>query len=131
MRRSIAVGLGLGMILIGGCSSPPPATRPLEGAPPPPERAPQGQWLRNRELTSMWSGPTEQPGVISFGETSACFCVFEARDDRGDRLHVFNPYSQNYFWIDKTAVDPVAKPEIRPHATKPAGQNCADAIFGE
>jgi len=79
----------------------------------------------------MWSGPTDQTGVISFGETSARFCVFEARDQRGDRLYVFNPYSQNYFWIDNKVVDPVMKPDVRPHAAKPVGQNCADAIFAE
>jgi len=79
----------------------------------------------------MWSGPTDQTGVISFGETSARFCAFEARDQRGDRLYVFNPYSQNYFWIDNKVVDPVMKPDVRPHAAKPVGQNCADAIFAE
>jgi len=49
--------------------------------------------------------------------------VFEERDQRGDRLYVYNPYSQNYLWIDKQAVDPAAKPDVRPHASKPAGQN--------
>ena len=29
-----------------------------------------------------------------------------------DRFYVFNPYSQNYFWIDKKAVDPVTKPDV-------------------
>ncbi len=65
------------------------------------------------------------------GETSAQFCVFEERDKRGDRLYVFNPYSQNYLWIDKPAVEPVARPEGRPHQSKPAGQNCADALCEE
>jgi hypothetical protein len=79
----------------------------------------------------MWSGALDQPGVISFGETSAPFCIFEERDQRGDRLYVFNPYSRNYFWIDKQAVEPVARPDVRPGIAKPAGQNCADAIFEE
>ena len=55
----------------------------------------------------------------------------EERDQRGDRLYVFNPYSQNYFWIDKKAVDSAERPDIRPHTSKPDGQNCADAIFDE
>ena len=131
MRGSSAVCLGAVMVLICGCSSPPPASRPLEGASPPRQRAIERHWLRNSELTSMWSGPTDQPGVISFGQTSARFCVFEARDQRGDRLYVFNPYSQNYLWIDKKSVDPVVQPDVRPHASKPAGQNCADAIFDD
>ena len=79
----------------------------------------------------MWSGQTGQPGVMSFGETSAQFCVFDERDQRGGRLYVLNPYSQNSCWIDKTAVEPVARPEVRPYQSKPAGPNCADAVFEE
>jgi len=71
MKGRCAVYLSVIMVLIGGCSSPPPATRPLEGAPPPRQRPPDGNWLRNSELTRMWSGPTDQTGVIRFGETSA------------------------------------------------------------
>src|SRR5690349_14900031 len=100
MRRRIAMWFGVSLVVCCGCSSPPPATRPLEGAPPPRQLALDGRWLRNHVRASMWSGPSGQPGVISFGETSAQSCVFEERGEHGDRLYVFNPYSQNYFWID-------------------------------
>jgi hypothetical protein len=77
----------------------------------------------------MWSGPADQPGVVSFGKTSSQFCIFEEREREGDRLHVFNPYSEDYFWIDADAVGPVAEPGVRPRSAKPANQNCARAIF--
>jgi hypothetical protein len=80
-------------------------------------------------VADMWSGPADQPGVISFGRTSGQFCVFQVRDQIGDRLYVFNPYSENYFWIDKEAVGPVEAPEVRVGSAKPANQNCADAVF--
>lgn len=130
MKARVLMWIGV-VVIVAGCSSPPPATRPLEGARPPQQRVSGGHWLRNHEVTGMWSGPRDQPGVISFGETSARLCVFEARDQKGDRLYVFNPYSQNYFWIDSTAVDPVASPDVRPRASRPGGQNCADALFDE
>jgi hypothetical protein len=52
--------------------------------------------------------------------------VVDPPDDR--RLYVYNPYSRNYFWIDRDAVGPVDPPpvSVRP---RPAGQNCADVDF--
>jgi hypothetical protein len=137
-------------VLTWACDSPPPATRPREGAPPPTpgaqqvqapmgheldgaptsaQQTAQGHWLRNHQLADMWSGPADEPSAVSFGEISSQFCVFEEREARGDRLYVFNPYSGNYFWIERAAVGPVGTPEIRPRAAKPADQNCADAVF--
>ena len=138
-------------IVTWACDSPPPATRPLEGAPPPPAGTQQGQspigqqqlngaptsaqgteqsyWVRNHQLAEMWSGPADEPSAASFGTVSSQFCVFQERAARGDRLYVFNPYSQNYFWIDRVAVGPVGTPEMRPRTAKPADQNCADAVF--
>ena len=137
-------------ILTWGCDSPPPAARPLEGAPPSPRGAQRGpsatgrdvdgallfsqqmaqsHWLRNHLVADMWSGPEDESSAVSFGKVSSLFCVFEERAARGDRLYVFNPYSGNYFWIDRTAVGPVGTPEMRPRSAKPADQNCADAIF--
>ena len=128
-------------VLTWACDSPPPSSRPREGAPPPPpgaqqrqsptgDQAPgQGHWLRNHQLADMWSGPADEPSAVSFGKISSQFCVFEERDARGDRLYVFNPYSANYFWIERTAVGPVGTPEVRPGSTKPTDQKCADAVF--
>jgi hypothetical protein len=90
---------------------------------------PQGQWVKSHAITDMWSGPEGQAGAISFGKTSGQFCVFQLRDRRGDRLYVFNPYSENYFWIDGRVVGPVDMPPGRPRSAKPASQNCADAVF--
>jgi hypothetical protein len=53
MRRRIAAWLGVTLALCCGCSSPPPATRPLEGAPPPSQRELHDRWLRNRIRASM------------------------------------------------------------------------------
>jgi hypothetical protein len=82
-------------------------------------------------VTDMWSGPSDQAGASSFGKTSSQFCAFQLRDQQGDRLYVFNPYSENYFWIDQAAVGPVDMPEVRPRSAKPASQNCSDAIFDD
>ena len=34
-------------------------------------------WVKNFRTTEMWSGQAGQPGVISFGTTSAQFCSFQ------------------------------------------------------
>jgi hypothetical protein len=150
MHRRTLIVLVACTVLTWACDSPPPATRPLEGAPPTPRGAQQAQspmghkldgapisaqqsaqshWLRNHQLADMWSGPADEPSAVTFGTLSSQFCVFQARDARGDRLYVFNPYSENYFWIDRAAVGPVGTPEIRPRSAKPPDQNCDDAIF--
>jgi hypothetical protein len=59
----------------------------------------------NYQLTEMWSGPVGQAGVVSFGTTSAQFCVFLVIEPRDTpRLHVLNAYTNNYLWIDSSAV---------------------------
>jgi hypothetical protein len=108
----------------------PPTTIPTTSAPPvarpTPDFAPF--WVKNHRLTGMWSGPTNGPGVVSFGTTSQQFCSFQVvLPPEGPRLYVFNPHSQNYFWIDADAVGPVGPPEQRP-GPLPAGQNCAEAV---
>lgn len=86
-------------------------------------------WVKNHRLTEMWSGETNAPGVVSFGTTSHQFCSFlVALPPQGPRLYVFNPYSQNYFWIEADAVGPVGPPERRP-GSPPSGQNCAEAVY--
>jgi hypothetical protein len=150
MHMRTLVLLAACAMLTWACDSPPPATRPLDGArPPPPDvhegrwpmsqqldgsgaparQSPQSHWLRNHQLADMWSGPADEPSAVSFGRVSSQFCVFQELDHKGDRLYVFNPYSENYFWIDTAAVGPVGSPEVRPRSAKPADQNCADAVF--
>ena len=88
-------------------------------------------WVRNHRLTEMWSGQVGAPGVVSFGMTSQQFCSFLVVVPQQERrLYVFNPYSQNYFWIDADAVGPVGAPERQPGAPPP-GQNCAEAVYAD
>lgn len=98
-------------------------------SPEPPGWALRGQWLKNHRIADMWSGPADQADATSFGQTSAQFCAFQLRDQRGNRLYVFNPYTENYLWIDKDAVGPVEVPPVRPRSSRPVGQNCSDAIY--
>jgi uncharacterized membrane protein len=83
-------------------------------------------WVRNYLVTSLWSAPTEGPEVEQFGETGGQFCAFlVVRPQVGARLFVFNPVSQNYFWIDAAAVGPVGAP---PQSTDQTDDdNCASA----
>lgn len=86
-------------------------------------------WVKNHQVTDMWSGPTEASGVVSFGTTSQQFCSFQVvLPPDGQRLYVFNPYSQNYFWIDAAAVGPAGAP-AQVAAPPPPRQNCADAVY--
>jgi hypothetical protein len=94
---------------------------------PPPFTA---YWVKNFRTTEMWSGPPTDPGVVSFGTTSAQFCSFQVVEpQRGPRLHVLNPYSKNYFWIDADAVGPVGEAPPRAAGPKPTDQNCAEQLY--
>ena len=107
-----------------------PTTIPAAVAPPAAQPTPSFTtfWVKNHRLTEMWSGPTDGPGVVNFGTTSQQFCSFQVvLPPDGPRLYVFNPHSQNYFWIDANAVGPVGPPERRAGPV-PAQQNCAEAI---
>jgi hypothetical protein len=87
-------------------------------------------WVKNHRPTEMWSGLPGQAGVISFGTTSAQFCSFQVMEPQtGTRLHVLNPYSRDYFWIDADAVGPVAELPVRVAAPKPTDQNCTEQIY--
>jgi hypothetical protein len=115
--------------------TPSPATAPKPTAVPSPDAAAPSKpaftpfWVRNHQITEMWSGPPGQQGVISFGTTSQRFCAFQVvQPQDSSRLYVLNPYSSNYFWIDEAAIGPVDPPERRA-APKPADQNCADVIY--
>jgi hypothetical protein len=87
-------------------------------------------WVKNHRPTEMWSGQAGQAGVISFGTTSGQFCSFQVVEPQnGSRLHVLNPYSKDYLWIDADAVGPVAEPPQRVAGPKPADQNCTEVIY--
>ena len=111
--------------------TPEPAPKPSP-SPPPKPAAPAFSpfWVKNHRLTEMWSGPAGQADAISFGTTTAQFCSFQVvRPPDNARLYVFNPYSNNYLWIDQDAVGPVSDPPERRSGPKPANQNCAEAIY--
>jgi hypothetical protein len=123
------------LLLAGGCDYLPPMPQnpfrvtptvveeptatPIVAASPTPFPTPTQPtftsfWVKNHRPTEMWSGPPGQPGVISFGTTSSQFCSFQVMEPQtSGRLHVLNPYSKDYFWIDADAVGPVAEPPQR------------------
>jgi hypothetical protein len=106
---------------------------PAQVAPtPPPVPTPvpfEPFWVQNHRITEMWNGPSSQPGTVSFGATSGQFCSFlVVLPPQGDRLYVFNPYSQNYLWIDATDVGPVGPPEQRPEP-RPTDVNCTHNVY--
>lgn len=112
-------------------AAPTPDTAPTSPAAAEPTPTPGFTpfWVKNHRLTEMWSGQVNAPGVVSFGTTSQQFCSFRVMlPEQEGRLYVFNPYSQNYFWIDADAVGPVGPPERRP-GPPPTGQNCAESIY--
>jgi hypothetical protein len=112
-------------------ATPEPAATIPPFATPSPSPVPfTAYWVKNFRTTEMWSGQSGDPGVISFGTTSAQFCSFQVVEPQGGpRLHVFNPYSKNYFWIDADAVGPVGEAPQPAPGPKPADQNCAEQIY--
>lgn len=151
MKRWLVAPVLVGMLLLSGCDSlptlpplppnpfaatPEVAATPLPissspivfATPSPPPFSPY--WVKNHRLTEMWSGPPNQPGVISFGTTSSQFCVFQVvRPQEATRLYVLNPYSKNYFWIDADAIGPVSDPPQRASGPKPDDKNCAEQLY--
>ena len=114
---------------VPAASSAAPASGPSPGCLQVPAWANEGKWFTNHRTTQMWSGPREQTDAFSFSDTSDRLCVFQERDRKGSRLYVFNPYTENYFWIDEFTVNEIPTPETRPLQSKPAGRNCSNAIF--
>ena len=150
-RWSVGGALVLVLLFAGACSYLPPMPQnPFSVTPVPTEEATFAPiafaspspiptstpvpftpyWVKNHRPTEMWSGPAGQPGVISFGTTSGQFCSFQVMQPQtGSRLHVLNPYSRDYFWIDADSVGPVSEAPRRVSEPKPADQNCAEQIY--
>jgi hypothetical protein len=89
-------------------------------------------WVRNHEITDMWSGPEGQATAVSFGKTSAQFCAFLVVQPQDNaRLYVLNPYSNDYFWIDQKSVGPADRPESQPGRRAPdqnSGSTCQVSV---
>jgi len=115
---------------MAGVQSQTPATTAIAGGlntPTPGAAEFSPFWVRNHEITDMWSGPEGQATAVSFGKTSAQFCVFLVVHPQDNaRLYVLNPYSNDYFWIDEKSVGPADRPESQPGQRAP-DQNCASA----
>jgi hypothetical protein len=141
----LASGCGLGSSISNPFASEPPTQTPTMPTPPaaaptaapaaaaPPAAQPTPAfspfWVKNHQFTEMWSGPMNGSGIVSFGTTSQQFCSFQVvLPPDGPRLYVFNPVSQNYFWIDADTVGPVGPPEQRA-GQAPAGENCAEVVY--
>jgi hypothetical protein len=103
---------------------------PLPPSSPAPSPVPfEPFWVQNHRITELWSGPSSQPDTVSFGATSGQFCSFlVVLPPEGERLYVFNPYSQNYLWIDAADVGPAGPPEQRPEPG-PTDVNCARDVY--
>jgi hypothetical protein len=99
---------------------------------PVPEAAPEPFepfWVENHQITELWSGESSGPDTVSFGATSGQFCSFlVVLPPEGNRLYVFNPYSQDYFWIDAADVGPAGPPDERPDP-RPPDVNCTQEVY--
>ncbi len=74
-----------------------------------PSAAYEPWWVQNHMETQLWSGPDS--GAVSFGVVAqwSYFLVVEPQG-RETRLHVWNPKTNNYAYIDAKAVGPSGAP---------------------
>jgi hypothetical protein len=73
-------------------------------------------WVQAHTETQLWSGPDEQ--AISFGGLAQWSYLQVVAPQSGPRLHVFNPSTDNYAYVDAAAVGPSSAP---PPSTPVAG----------
>ena len=85
----------------------PPAPRPPTTAPQPAPRASNETWVQNHLVTELWSGPNA--GAVFFGWLRK-FSYLRVERSEGNRLYVFNPRSNNFAFVDATAVGPSGPP---------------------
>jgi hypothetical protein len=121
----------------GGVLNPPPPPPtptmfvPSTPRPRPPTATPEPEvWIKNHQITQMWSGQQGESGVISFGETSSTFCSFRIdRPQDGPRIYVYNPQTDSHFWIDGLHVGPIDQLPPQRSGPKPGGVNCTEAVY--
>jgi hypothetical protein len=91
-------------------SPTPPATAAppagSSGAAPP--AAFQPFWVENFQITALWSGAGA--GAISFGNQPQFSSFLVVQRQSGSRLHVYNPRTRDYAYIDASAVGPSGPP---------------------
>jgi hypothetical protein len=65
-------------------------------------------WVATHRPTELWSGTGRD--APSLGSTLAWRYFKVVEPQRGDRLHVYNPRTDDYAYIDASAVGPIAAP---------------------
>ncbi|HEU5316431.1 MAG TPA: hypothetical protein VFX49_09995, partial [Chloroflexota bacterium] len=92
-----------------------PSDPPVPGEfDPPPSLAPpvapsyRPSWVAAQRATDLWSGMT---GGTSFGRVAAGDQLLVMAPAEGPRLHVLNPKTKNYAFVDAAAVSPSTGPK--------------------
>ena len=89
-------------------SAAPSATAAQQASPPAAPPPATGElWVQNHVVTELWSGSNE--GAVMFGWLRK-FSYLRVERWEGNRLYVFNPRSNNFAFIDATAVGPSGAP---------------------
>jgi hypothetical protein len=83
----------------------PPRATPTPTATPQP--AATEVWVQNHEVTEQWSGPNE--GAVLFGWLRKFSYLRVERTD-GERLYVYNPRTENFAYVNASAVGPSGPP---------------------
>jgi lipoprotein-anchoring transpeptidase ErfK/SrfK len=98
---SIAV-FGLSLSVPAANAAPPEQTAPATAPPS------SGQvWVQNHLPTDLWSGP--DASAVRFGPLRK-FSFLRVERDLGKRLYVFNPRTENFAYVDVSAVGPSGAP---------------------
>jgi hypothetical protein len=71
------------------------------------ESASEGTWVQNHEVTEQWSGPDE---AAEFFGWLRKFSYLRVEGSEGDRLHVYNPRTDNFAYVNASAVGPSGPP---------------------
>jgi hypothetical protein len=85
---------------------------PVEQATEPPPPAPptfRPWWVAVHRPTELWSGPDGNARSFGPAPRGTHYLVMEPQN--GPRLHVLNPETKNYAYIDATAVGPAGPPK--------------------
>lgn len=61
-------------------------------------------WVQNHRSTELWSGPDSR--AVSFGGVGQWSYFLVVEPQRGPRLHVLNPVTNNYAYIEAASVGP-------------------------
>ena len=74
-------------------------------------------WVQTHTETELWSGPDSN--AVSFGTVAQWSYFLVMAPQSGPRLHVLNPATRNYAYIDASAVGPSSEPPSQPAPPAP------------